>query len=134
MKSLCFVHVCMTFHLILFFAFRITFFPHYGIHVHVSGMRSVKQKYDKSGLWTLEIDVFNAFDQYFKPQTTCTVKVYIIICFTLCNIHLFAKARITLWVFIKNSKQNSHKLCSNFKVKKVTFVSCLLKFNLFLKP
>lgn len=38
-------------------------------------MRSVKQKYDKSGLWTLEIDVFNAFDQYFKPQTTCTVKV-----------------------------------------------------------
>lgn len=73
------------------------------MYVHVSGMRSVKQKYDKSGLWTLEIDVFNAFDQYFKPQTTCTVKVDIIICFTLCNIHLFAKARITLWVFIKNS-------------------------------
>lgn len=37
------------------------------MYVHVSGMRSVKQKYDKSGLWTLEIDVFNAFDQYFKP-------------------------------------------------------------------
>lgn len=64
-------------------------------------MRSVKQKYDKSGLWTLEIDVFNAFDQYFKPQTTCTVKVDIIICFTLCNIHLFAKARITYGFSLK---------------------------------
>lgn len=46
-------------------------------------MRSVKQKYDKSGLWTLEIDVFNAFDQYFKPQTTCTVKVDINLLFIL---------------------------------------------------
>lgn len=63
-------------------------------------MRSVKQKYDKSGLWTLEIDVFNAFDQYFKPQTTCTVKVDINLLFILHFAIFTYLLKQESWVFI----------------------------------
>lgn len=133
MKSLSLV--CMTFHIILFYAFSNHFFLPYGSERHTckwyAFSKTKKQLFWilKSGLQTLENVVF----YYFKQKTTRTVKVDNI-CFTLYHIHsfLFLGDSKLISLKITKNKQNNHKLCSIFKVKKVTFVSCLLNFHLFL--
>lgn len=70
---------------------------------------------------------------WLKQKTTRTVKVDNI-CFTLYHIHsfLFLGDSKLISLKITKNKQNNHKLCSIFKVKKVTFLSCFLNFHLFL--